>query len=159
MIAFKRARSADAAQLTAVQKRCFDDDSQRYLGTDTGGPPGYDSVKWQQNIMKKSLYYKIVWDGQIIGGLIIFSKGSGHYELGRIYLDPDYQNQGIGTQAMAFIEQAFPDAQRWTLDTPLWATRNHHFYQKLGYVRVGELNMGGGELSILYEKRINTTRR
>jgi GNAT superfamily N-acetyltransferase len=155
MITFKRATSADAAELTAVQKRTFDDDSQRYLGTESGGPPGYDSLKWQLHIMKKSLYYKILCDGKIIGGMIIFRMGNGHYELGRIFIDPEYQNQGIGTQTIAFIEQTFPDAHKWTLGTPSWALRNHHFYEKLGYVRVGEEKQGGIEdMGFLYEKVI-----
>jgi GNAT superfamily N-acetyltransferase len=152
MITFNRASAADAAKLTAVQKRTFDDDSQRYLGTETGGPPGYDSVQWQLHIMKKSLYYKILSDGEIIGGIIIFRMGGGHYVLGRIYIDPDYQNQGIGQEAMEFIEQTFPDAEKWTLDTPAWAARNHHFYEKLGYVCVGEQALGADDTAILYEK-------
>jgi GNAT superfamily N-acetyltransferase len=152
MITFKRAVVTDSADLTAVQKRTFDDDSRRYLGTETGGPPGYDSHKWQLTMMKRGLYYKILSDGQLIGGMIIFNLGGGHYELGRIFIDPNFQNQGIGTQAMAFIEQRFPDARKWTLDTPAWAVRNHHFYEKLGYVRVGEATLGGGLAGILYAK-------
>ncbi len=152
MISFKRAVVTDAAGLVAVQKRTFDDDSRRYLGTETGGPPGYDSLKWQLSMMKKALYYKILSDGQLIGGMIIFKLGGGHYELGRIFIDPNFQNQGIGTQAMAFIEHTFPDARQWTLDTPAWALRNHHFYEKLGYKRVREANLGGGEAGIFYAK-------
>jgi hypothetical protein len=37
-----------------------------------------------------------------------------------------------------------------TWDTPVVATRNHHFYEKRGYVRTGD---DGGGL-YLYEKRI-----
>ena len=77
-------------------------------------------------------------DGQIVGGLILFRIRQGHYEIGRIYLDPDVQNQGIGKQVMAFAEGLYPDAKRWTLDTPSWAVRNHHFYEKLGYMKVRE---------------------
>lgn len=143
MITFVKATPADAPALTAVQTRCFDDDSRRFLGRETGGPPGYDSVDWQIEYMQRGHYYTIRANGQIIGGMIIFHMKGGHYVLGRIYLDPDFQNQGIGTQAMMFIETEFPRSTTWSLDTPAWATRNHHFYEKLGYVKVGE--QGSGE--------------
>ena len=78
--------------------------------------------------------------------------GGNHYELGRIYIDPAYQGQGIGAIAMRWIETAFP-ARRWTLDTPGWATRNHHFYEKLGYVRLREEGTPPHTM-IFYEKRL-----
>ena len=54
-----------------------------------------------------------------------------------IYIDPAYHNLGIGTQAIQFLERTHP-AERWTLHTPIWAVRNQHFYEKFGYVKVGE---------------------
>jgi GNAT superfamily N-acetyltransferase len=136
MISFVQASPEDAEALTAVQTRTFDDDSRKHGLGERGGPPGYDSVFWQIQIMRKSRYYKILADGKIIGGLIVFKMGKGHYELGRIYIDTDHQNQGIGAQALAFIERTFP-ARRWTLETPSWAKRNQHFYEKHGYIRIG----------------------
>jgi len=88
--------------------------------------------------MEKAIYYKILVEDNIIGGVIISDMGGGHYELSRIFIAPDFQNKGIGTQAIQFIEKAFPAAKRWTLDTPCWAYRNQHFYEKMGYVKVGE---------------------
>jgi ribosomal protein S18 acetylase RimI-like enzyme len=136
---FEKATPADAAVLTAVQKRTFDDDSRRFAGRPGGGPPGYDSERWQLvTMIKAAAYYKILDDGQVIGGIIVFDKGGGHFHLGRIWIDPDYQDRGIGGQAIRFIEQAHPQATKWTLDTPAWAVRNHHFYEKAGYVKTRE---------------------
>ena len=151
MIRFEEATPADAPALTAVQKRTFDDDSRRFAGQPSGGPPGYDSVRWQIEIMRKAAaYYKMLADGQIVGGIIVFDLGGGHFELGRIWIDPAFQDQGTGAAAMQFIEQAHPQARRWTLDTPAWATRNHHFYEKMGYAKVREDNG-----FYYYEKRLS----
>ena len=95
-------------------------------------------------------YYKILTDGQIIGGFIIFRKKQAEYELGRIFIDSDFQNQGIGLQAFAFIWQTYPLAKRWTLGTPAWNQRNRHFYQKVGFCEVGTEPPDG----IRFEKRI-----
>lgn len=149
-VQFRRTTPADVDVLTVVQKITFDDDSQKYLGKPCGGPPGYDSAEWSLARMHDGIYFKMVADSQIIGGIIVFNLGSGHFNLGRIYIHPDYQNRGIGTQALQFLETTFQEAKRWSLDTPVWATRNHHFYEKMGYVRVG----ASGDEDILYEKQL-----
>ena len=51
---------------------------------------------------------------------------------------------------MQFIEKMYPAAKKGTLDTPKWATRNHHFYKKAGYVQVKTIDND----SVLYEKLI-----
>ncbi len=157
-VTFEKATFNDVSALVEVQTRCFDDDSRRFTGKESGGPPGYDSAQWQlEMIHKATAYLKIVEEGRIIGGMILFrmrpdtrgGKRSEHYELGRIYLEPDCQNRGIGTLAMRHIEEAFPTVKRWTLGTPIWAMRNHHFYEKVGYKRVRQ---DGAE--VRYEKRL-----
>jgi len=95
-------------------------------------------------------YYKILDDYRIIGGIIAFDKGKGHYNLGRIFIHPDYQNKGIGAQAIEFIENTLPQATRWTLGTPRWNKRTQHFYQKMGYVKIG----ADGPDGVLYGKII-----
>ena len=50
-----------------LQKRAFDDDARRFGGLEKGGPPGYDSVEWQQTMMEKTLYYKILREEELIG--------------------------------------------------------------------------------------------
>ncbi len=37
-----------------------------------------------------------------------------------------------------YIEQDNPDAESWELVTPFDRYRNHHFYQKMGYKKIGE---------------------
>jgi len=136
MIRFEKAKLQDAKGLALASWKAFDNDVN-YGARETGGPPGYKSETWQSKMMKIGKYYKILDDYKIIGGFIVFDKGNGHYELGRIFIEPDYQNQGIGTQTMQFIEKEFPDAKSWTLGTPRWNHRTQHFYEKMGFVMIG----------------------
>jgi GNAT superfamily N-acetyltransferase len=101
-------------------------------------------------MMLAGVYYKILYGDQIIGGFILQLRGYRYYELVRIFVHPYYQNQGIGTQAFAFIWQEFPEVERWTLGTPAWNKRTRHFYQKVGFVETGDDGRGG----ILLERRI-----
>ena len=171
VISFEKAKIEDAEALTEVQRRAFDDDSRRFGGLSaggpvphvsggpvphvSGGPPGYDSVDWTLWAMKTGIYYKILAGDRIIGAVILFDMHKRHFNLGRIFVDPDWQDRGIGSQAIRFIEKTFPYVKRWSLDTPEWAVRNHHFYEKLGYVKVGEeVPKGAGIRLCLYEKRM-----
>jgi len=61
-----------------------------------------------------------------------------HYEVGRIWIDPDSQNLGIGQESMAKMFKHHPEVKRWIVGTPDWALRNQHFYEKVGFRRVGK---------------------
>ena len=136
-VTFERATPADAEDMVQMQIVAFHDDARLYPGVELGGPPGYDSVDVMLQKIKDNECYKIVYEGRIIGGIIVVDEGQGHFHLDVLNIDPQYHNLGIGTQAMHFIEQTYP-ATKWTLDTPGYAIRNQHFYEKLGYVKVKE---------------------
>jgi GNAT superfamily N-acetyltransferase len=84
-------------------------------------------------MMRMGSYYKILVDNRIVGGFIVFPGRIREYYLGRIFIQPDSQNQGIGTRAMDFMFGEFPLAKSWTVDTPAWNQRTRHFYEKLGF--------------------------
>jgi len=151
-VTFESARPDDAAALLAAQIAAFHHDSTLYPDIELGGPPGYDSLEALQQKIVEDICYTIFADEQIVGGIVIFTKDIGHYHLDLIFIHPDYHNRGIGTQAMTFIEDTHP-ATHWTLDTPQWAIRNIHFYEKLGYIKIGEFEDDGTPL-IAYEKQI-----
>ena len=150
-IVFRKARSQDAPALAEASKRAFHSDV--HCGAPPGppgGPPGYDSPQWQRKMMRFGDYFTIMVGNRVVGGFIVFRKAAREYELGRIFVDPDFQNQGIGTRAFEFLWQEFPLSKRWTLGTPAWNRRTRHFYRKVGFEEIGEDVHEG----ILFEKRI-----
>jgi GNAT superfamily N-acetyltransferase len=136
-LTFQRATPADVETLVRVQIAAFNNDAVIYPGVAVGGPPGYDSVAENLRQMREEDYYKILADGQIVGGIVVANIVGAHYHLGTLYIHPDYHHRGIGGAALKFIESVYP-ARRWTLNTPDYATRNHRFYEKHGYVKTGE---------------------
>ncbi len=129
----------DIPALTAVMTRAFDEDSRKHLGVERGGPPGYDTGEFLRHWVfdfVESTGYKVEAAGQIVGGLIVWVFPNGHNSLGTIFVDPAYQDHGVGTRMWKWIESTYP-ATSWQLDTPIWATKNHHFYeQKCGFTRI-----------------------
>ena len=93
MIRFTKAKPRDAATLAKVSERAFHSDI--HCGAPSiGGPPGYKSAEWQRRMMRIGDYYRIRVDDQIVGGFIVFPKEPRCYELGRIFVDPDFQIGG-----------------------------------------------------------------
>jgi GNAT superfamily N-acetyltransferase len=121
------------------------------------GPSGYDSIDSLKNAMEKYHIYKMVLDGDIVGGISCYDQGNDEYWIGGIYVKRACQNIGIGAKAMLFIEAEFPQAKVWRLDTPYKSYRNHYFYEKLGYRKIGETEPDQekeGFYLFLYEKQM-----
>ena len=150
-ITFARPLVTDVPQLVDIQIRAFHDDTRLY-GVELGGPPGYDSIEALTDKLDKYLCHKVMCDDKIVGDIIVFDRGDGHYHLDVLVIDPDYHNQGIGSAAMKFLETTYP-AVKWTLDTPLYAVRNQHFYEKFGYQKIEEFD-ADDIILIAYEKQL-----
>jgi len=139
MVELKKARMNDVETLTEIQIRTYVDDNKlKPPGCSMEGPPGYDSVDWNTHWIQDTPYYKILSEGEIVGGLILFNMGDDHLEVGRIWVDPNQQNRGIGQAALRAMFSLHPDNKKWTLGTPSWAIRNQHFYEKMGFIKIRE---------------------
>lgn len=134
MFRIERANLADAEALMTIKIRAFSEDVALY----GAGPPGYDSLEQQRNTITSRDYYKFLFQDQLIGGGCVREMAEGEYYLASLYIEPNYHNRHLGTQAMQVLFEKYPQAKRWTLDTPYRSFRNHHFYEKLGFIKVGE---------------------
>jgi GNAT superfamily N-acetyltransferase len=152
MITFCRAATSDAELLLQAKIKAFEWDVEKY----GMGPPSYDSLADLLVAISKAQYYKILYNNVIVGGFSLYDMGNSHFELGSIYIEPDYQGKGIGEQAISYIEQSYPEVRKWTLETPYLSFRNHHFYEKMGYIKIGEekLEVPQGFVLFKYEKNI-----
>jgi len=140
-LTFLLMEKSDITDLTPVMMRAFDDDSQKHLGKEKGGPPGYDNGDFFREWLlpyKESIGYKVLSGENLIAGIIVWILPEGHNILGTIFVDPPFQDKGVGQQIWNFIEETFPETKSWRLGTPSWATKNHHFYEKCGFEKVKE---------------------
>lgn len=72
------------------------------------------------------------------GVLLISHTGREHARIDWFYIDPEFQNRGIGGKVITIIEEMYPMVNIWTLDTIQKSIRNHYFYEKNGYEKIGE---------------------
>lgn len=65
----------DLTELTEVMTRSFDDDSQKHLGLEKGGPPGYDNGEFFKKWLfpyKETNGHKMVVGEKIVGVAIVW---------------------------------------------------------------------------------------
>ncbi len=148
-IQFQCAVLEDIDTLISVQNQSFYSDFIKY-----GVCPGYNrSHKSMTESISIHHIYKILCDGVVVGDIIVRDNGNGNFYLGCICVIPDYENKGIGQLAMRFIDDCFPDAKHWSLETPSDKLRNHYFYKKHGYEIIKEYDVDGVLISF-FEKHL-----
>jgi GNAT superfamily N-acetyltransferase len=155
MVTILRAEEGDAVALTAIAKKAFTDDNKlKPKGASLEGPPGHDNVEKQKKWIQKCYYYKAIVDAKILGGGMAWKKNDDEYCIDGMFVDPDYQNIGIGSELIKHILVNHVPLIKWTLSTPNYAIRNQHFYEKYGFIKACEEDTDIGWKSIHYEKHV-----
>ena len=71
--------------------------------------------------------YRIMQDGQPVGGVIINVEGE-HGDLDILFVSPRVHSKGIGYAAWCAVERLHPEVTVWETVTPYFEKRNIHFY-------------------------------
>ena len=83
----------------------------------------------------KNETYRIMLDGEKVGGLIItIDKETHHNHLEILFVLPEAHSKGIGYGAWQAVEALHPETAVWESCTPYFEKRNIHFYvNKCGF--------------------------
>ncbi|WP_304943423.1 GNAT family N-acetyltransferase [Vallitalea guaymasensis] len=150
-IKFQRATVKDADKIINIRNQCFHSDYIKY-----GECPGYNiSKENMERYIKNNLSYKIICDNKIVGNVSVRDNNDTTYYLCCLCIIPDYENKGIGQESLKFLENQFPNATKWTLETPADKKKNHYFYKKVGYTIINEY-MDGSVKVVLFEKKTSS---
>lgn len=136
MLILKEFNGTMIPQMTPIMKRAFDEDTRLHLNEATGGPDGYDDGSFLRKwfLHPNASAYAIYEEDTMIGGVNLWIRTDRHHFLGCIFLDPDHENKGCGTQVWKLIEKRYPDTLVWRTETPIFSRRNHAFYiNKCGF--------------------------
>ncbi|MEN8134950.1 MAG: GNAT family N-acetyltransferase [Thermodesulfobacteriota bacterium] len=77
----------------------------------------------------------------------------GYVVIDRIVVEPEHQNQGIGTALLKEIESRVPNAVTFQLFTGNKSDRNIHLYENLGYKVIKKQTTDQGIELLHMEKR------
>lgn len=95
-------------------------------------PPLTQTLEEIKKDFSRQLFLKVIINNRIIGSVRAYHEDETCH-IGRLFVHPHYQNQGIGTKLMKEIEALFKDAKRFQLITGHKSSKNLYLYQKLGY--------------------------
>lgn len=149
MVTIEPAVEAEADALKRTLVNAFGQASVEDFGVEGVLPPGVEDGTMVDTAFEDQTIYSIRVESAIVGGVIVEERPANEMFLQTLWVDPDHQREGVGSRAMAFLEQAYPDATAWSLQTPKVAERNRAFYEGHGFEVVEEQGIEGEEVVLL----------
>jgi GNAT superfamily N-acetyltransferase len=150
-----RAVLEDAGTILQLQKRAYLSEAKIY--NDYGIPPLTQTLEEINQDFLHQVFLKAVEDGDIIGSVRAYLE-KGTVFIGRLIVEPEHQNQGIGTMLIQSIEKYFTtattSADRYELFTGHKSLRNLYLYQKLGYRQFKRIAVNNLLMMVFLEKYV-----
>ncbi|MDP5275781.1 GNAT family N-acetyltransferase [Chengkuizengella axinellae] len=126
----KKVEFNDLKEILQLQKLAYQ--SEAFLYNDFTIPPLMETIEEITQQYNRHTIFKAEQNGKIIGSIRGYKIDNTGY-IGRIIVQPDHQNQGIGTRLIQEIEQHFKTCNRFELFTGHKSFKNIYLYEKLGY--------------------------
>lgn len=129
-----RASEKDLPEILALQKQAFGE-VVKMLGFETAQPLE-QTLEEIKDEFRKGIFLKCVTDGnRIIGSVRGHEDGNGSCMVGKLMVDVDLQNRGIGKSLMTELENYFPNCSLFSLFTSTATPNTIHLYKFLGYIQ------------------------
>lgn len=154
MLNVKQISSDYAEIVNDIQKKSFEPLLNKYHDYDIN--PALESIeKIREKINKdNTTAYIFQLNNKNVGWVRVTELEDKIYKISALCVLPEYQKRGIAQEALKQIENYHPSVQKWVLSTIFQEKGNCHLYEKMGYVRVGELIQINEVMTlVLYEKK------
>jgi len=126
----RKARANDLPVILTLQKRAFHQEALLY--NDFTISPLHQSIEDIIKEFSEKEIYVACRDNDIIGSVRILIDENKAF-VGKLIVDPEFQNKGIGRKLMLFLENQFHDIKLFELFTGELSANNIHLYESLGY--------------------------
>ncbi|MGM0749556.1 MAG: GNAT family N-acetyltransferase [Bacillota bacterium] len=159
---YRLAKDSDAEELLALTWRAYE--PVRKLGINFAA--AHADLELVLNNIRKNACYVMEEDGRIIATISLrmpWGQQPGPYGVPHIWwfaVDPDIGKKGVGSELLQWVEQT---VLRDTLKVPFVSlgTADKHpwlidMYERKGYVRTGERDLGKGHITIYMKKELRT---
>lgn len=146
-----RAAKEDLPDILDLQFRAFGEIAKR-LGRSTI-PPLEQTMEHLQEEAETTLFLKYEEQGHILGSVRGRLDERGICHVGKLIVDPECRNRGIGQKLMLALEEYFgTTAASYLLFTSADTPETLHLYRKLGYTEQGSHSMDG-MVTVFLEKQ------
>lgn len=132
----KPAEYEDLKQILEIQYLAFQKEAEEY--NDFEIEPLQQTLSELENEFQRFTFLKAIDDsGHIIGSTRGYIKENTSY-IGKTFVHPDYQGQGIGTQLINTLE-SINSAPRYEINASIRCPQNIKLYEHLGFKRFKEI--------------------
>jgi ribosomal protein S18 acetylase RimI-like enzyme len=119
----------------------------------------YAEERLREQARDPRIYFAVYRDqrGEIVGVVTSRKVDNETVSIGRLYVLPERQGQGIGTRLLEEGINAFPEAKSVTLQVEEANLRTIAYYKRHGFLETGrrDVSVGGSQIPvILMEKRL-----
>jgi ribosomal protein S18 acetylase RimI-like enzyme len=145
-----KASVKDAEEILKLQKLAYISEAE--IINDFTIPPLVMTLEETLVDYKTNTVLKAVSGGKIVGSVRGERKEDGSVYIGKLMVNPDIQNQGLGARLMNAIEAGFPGVKKFWLFTGQQSQRNLYLYHKLGYQDTGTERVNDKLTIVMLEK-------
>ncbi|MNI06784.1 putative acetyltransferase [compost metagenome] len=125
-----KADPSDLKEILELQYMSYKSEAEIYK--DDRIPPLTQTIEELEQEYENHMILKAVIDGCIVGSVRAVEENLTCH-IGKLIVNPNYQNQGIGTKLIESIEELFNPIKKFELFTGHKSERNLYLYKKLGY--------------------------
>lgn len=145
------ARLQDLSEILALQKKAYQTEAAIY--NDYTIPPLHQTMDSVEIEFRQGHMFKAVAsDGRIVGSIRLVVKGDTAY-IGKLIVDENYRNHGLGKKLLAVAETLVGDkVKRYELFTGFRSEKNLHIYTHAGYKEFKREQVNDGLTMIFLEK-------
>lgn len=114
------------------------------------------SSKWNKKkiktklLQKQTFFYYIYEGNDIVGAIRVIDKKDGSRKrVAPVFIMEKFRNKGLAQKAFCEIERIH-GKDNWELDTIFQEKGNCYLYEKLGYIRIGEIDRINDRMDIVH---------
>jgi ribosomal protein S18 acetylase RimI-like enzyme len=130
-VKIKKAAEEDLKDILELQKLAYKSEAEIY--GDFSVQPLRQTMEEITEEFKNYVFIKMINDEEKIIGSVRGKCVGETCFIGKLIVNPDFQNQGIGKLLMAEIERQFANADNFELFTGSKSMKNISLYQKIGF--------------------------
>ncbi len=145
-----KATIEDSEEILSLQKIAYRIEAERY--NDYNISPLTQTLKEIKTQFDNHIILKAVSGNKIIGTVRAYEENATCY-VGRLAVDPEMQNRGIGTALMKEIEKYYKP-KRFELFVGSKSDNNIHLYKKLGYHIFKKSKYECGDIEIYFMEKM-----
>ncbi|MFA6308244.1 MAG: GNAT family N-acetyltransferase [Clostridia bacterium] len=145
------ASDTDAEALLSIQKNAFLPLFESYQ--DGNLNPYSETLEQMKQHINEGYFYKIMLNDCLVGGIMARELEKDMWKLRIIFIEQEFQGKGIAQTAIGLMEKIHSDVNEWVLDTPHDLYKNHHIYEKCGYVRTSEITPVNERLALIHYRK------